>query len=92
MAYTKKKKATKSVMIFLDGELYDNFKEITKVLKLDRDAINTRIYENGIREFIESYKHNIDIIKKEVEEAEKKIQRTLLKKIDAIQKKHKIQK
>lgn len=88
MAYTKKKKAIKSVMIIVDGELYDEFKEITKSMKVDRDVINSRIYENGIRDFITNYKDNADLIKKEIEEAEKKLHKQLEKRIKSIQTKH----
>jgi len=84
MAYVKKKKPIKSVMVYVKGDLYEEYKELTKSLKLNRDKLNTEILEAGMRDFIKAYRENADAINQEIEAAEKTLQKRILK----IQNKH----
>lgn len=79
MAYIKKEKAIKSLMIFVDGRLYDEYKELTKALRVDRDGVNTKIFTDGMNAFIKKYKASAEDIEKEVQAAEKRMEKTITK-------------
>jgi hypothetical protein len=57
MAYEKKVKEKKSILIRdINGTIYDEYKELMTKLHLDKDVVNTKIYEAGIKKFLKKYK------------------------------------
>jgi len=82
MAYEKKVKEKKSVIIQnINANLYNEYKTLTSNLKLDRDEINKKIYEEGIVKFLHKYKKHGETISKEIDMAMQKIVNKVQKRI-----------
>lgn len=82
MAYEKKVKEKKSILIRdVNGTVYDEYKNLITSLHLNKDEVNIKIYEAGIKKFLKKYRKQGKTLSQEIDltmqKAVNKMQRRL---------------
>ena len=72
-------RTTTSVMIHIDKDLYNEYKELNKKMGFDRDETNSQLYTEGVKNFIKKFKKVSDVVSKELKAAEDKHKKTVQK-------------
>lgn len=73
MQYVKKIKERKSILIRnVNGTIYDEYKDLITSLHLNKDEVNKKIYDAGIKKFLKKYKRQGKTLSLEIDMTMKK--------------------